>query len=531
MKRFGLTFLMLFFLILAAWPLFGTGFIPTHDGEYHVIRFIEFWRMLSVGNFFPRWAPNLNSGYGVPLFNFFYPMPNYIGAFWHLFGLNFVDSFKLVLATAYLGANLFCFLWLKKIFNVSASVIGTIIFAYVPYWFVDIYVRGSVGEALAIAWLMLAMASIEYRNKFILVFAVAGLILSHNILTMIFLPLILVYMLFRKSSFVSLILGIGLATYFWLPALIERPYVVGLNTVNFKDHFPGIDQLLVPSWGTGFSNGAQADQMSFQIGILPLFISMCLLILSWHEDNKQLKKLCRLFILVAIISFGLMLKQSQLIWDLIPILPFMQYPWRLLSLWLPVSAFSGAYLVNKTNNKLVLVVLILSAVGLSYIYSQPVVYQPRTDEYYLSRREFTDGTSSLGNTFSTKWSAWKEIRPKAKIEFIEGTGRFFKQRFTPLTYEFYVEATSATKVRINVLYYPGWQVSVGGKREKIDYQQDGTLIFQVLEGVNLVKAEFKETRIRKASDMVSLLSLFCLIGWFILERRYADRNRYNTSPK
>ena len=79
-------FILISAVLFAVLPLFLPGFIPTHDGEYHLIRFYEFEKMLRAGHWVPRWAPGLNSGYGIPLFNFFYPFPNYIGALFHSLG-------------------------------------------------------------------------------------------------------------------------------------------------------------------------------------------------------------------------------------------------------------------------------------------------------------------------------------------------------------------------------------------------------------------------------------------------------------
>src|SRR3989338_5683038 len=83
------------FNFFAGFALLNNGLPPTHDGEYHVIRFYEFYRMLSSGELYPRWAPDLNNGYGIPLFNYVYPLPNYIASFFHMLGVSFIDSFKL----------------------------------------------------------------------------------------------------------------------------------------------------------------------------------------------------------------------------------------------------------------------------------------------------------------------------------------------------------------------------------------------------------------------------------------------------
>src|SRR5438132_654086 len=95
-------------------PLLHSGLIPTHDGEYHVVRFYEFQKAISEGVFFPRWASDLNFGYGVPLFNYVYPFPNYVGFLLVLFTRSFIDSFKLELLFSTLIGSMFFYLWTKK---------------------------------------------------------------------------------------------------------------------------------------------------------------------------------------------------------------------------------------------------------------------------------------------------------------------------------------------------------------------------------------------------------------------------------
>ena len=81
--------------LFASASLFSYGIHPTHDGEYHVLRFAQFNKVLSEGNLYPRWAPDFNNGYGIPLFNYVYPLPNYVASVFHLLGFSFIDAFKL----------------------------------------------------------------------------------------------------------------------------------------------------------------------------------------------------------------------------------------------------------------------------------------------------------------------------------------------------------------------------------------------------------------------------------------------------
>ena len=140
------------FAFIAVVPLLHVGLPPTHDGEYHVVRFYEFDKTLRNGNWYPRWAEDLNNGYGVPLFNYVYPLPNYFASIFHFLGSSFIDAFKLNMFIASILGAAFFYLWAKEFWGVWGGLVGSIFYTFSPYHFVDIYIRGSVGEVWALAF-------------------------------------------------------------------------------------------------------------------------------------------------------------------------------------------------------------------------------------------------------------------------------------------------------------------------------------------------------------------------------------------
>lgn len=492
-------------------PLITRGFIPTHDGEYHLIRIYEFSRMLRAGYWFPRWAAGLNSGYGLPLFNFFYPFPNYVGSFFHLVGFSLADSFKLTLATGYGIATLATFFWLKKVFGGRSAFVATIVFISMPYWFVDIYVRGSVGEVFALAWTSWIFMCVEYRKPLFVALCVCLLVLSHNILAMIFLPIASVYILLKSREYIWYVLGgIAMSAYFWIPALFEKKYVTGLNTVNYLDHFPLLAQLLIPSWGTGFSRpGYFYDEMSFQVGISAILVILLSFFLIIKFRSLKQSRIVIFFLFLDAISLLFMLEQFAFFWKLFPFLQFMQYPWRLLSVLVITTAYLAAFVASKTNMKVAYLIMFI-AVFFGYLYSKPVKYESRSDSYYLSKKEFTEGTSSLGNSFNTIWFQWRPNGVKNKIEVTEGspTIKNFKEKI--LTYSFDLESNIQSKILINTAYYPGWTVRIDGRLVPIDYTK-GLLNILAPLGSHHVVVGLEETLLRKSADLVSVLSLIIIV--------------------
>src|SRR3990172_9009087 len=97
-------FLLIFISFLFLTPIFSPNFYMSHDGEAHVARFAAYFQAFADGQIPPRWAGNLNSGYGTPLFIFFYPLPGYIASLLHIFALNFENIFKLLVAGSFILA-------------------------------------------------------------------------------------------------------------------------------------------------------------------------------------------------------------------------------------------------------------------------------------------------------------------------------------------------------------------------------------------------------------------------------------------
>src|SRR3989344_2490148 len=192
LKYWGIS-VVLFITLISIISLFSFGLPPTHDGEYHVVRFSQFYKVLESGILYPRWAPDFNNGFGIPLFNYVYPLPNYVAALFHFLGFSFIDSFKLnMIFASFIGA-IFFYLWARLYWKDLGAVVSSILYTFSPYHFVDIYVRGSVGEVWSLALFPgLLWSFTQFSNNKKPVFLLASsvilcfLILSHNILALLF---------------------------------------------------------------------------------------------------------------------------------------------------------------------------------------------------------------------------------------------------------------------------------------------------------------------------------------------------------
>ncbi len=507
--------LVLIPVLFAASPLFGNGFIPTHDGEYHIIRFWQYFTMLSGGTLFPRWAPDLNYGLGIPLFTFQYPFPNLVGALFHVFGFSFVDSVKLVTATGYIVAVLFSYLWLKEKFGTFRAAIGALAGAFVPYWFLDMYIRGSLGEIWAIAFIFATLFALTKKRYGMASAGVALLIVSHNIMAMLFVPVLFLYaFLFCRHGLFAILLGVGMSSVFWIPALYERQFIRGLSNVNVFDYFPRLDQLLLPSWGSGYrGQTGGATEMSYQIGIMPMVIFIAGLFVSRKENH--LRKEILFFRLLGVAAVFSMLPVSVFVWQMIPPLSLIQYPWRLLAVIVIATPILAAAVARKN---VVSVLIVVCAFAFTWRYFHPVIYQPRTDAQYFAHEQLSRGTSSLGNAFQTRWIT-DDPKSLATTPFSLSSGTVSAEKTAPSRYAVSFTATASGTLTAPVAHYPGWVFITGEKIIPSEPDERGLASFTIPSGVREGEIALHETWWQRLSVFIGVLSLSVTFVSFILKRQ------------
>ena len=530
--------IVLSFAFLAGFPLLKSGLPPTHDGEYHIIRFYEFDKVLRDGNIYPRFAPDLNNKMGVPLFNYVYPLPNYAASFLHFFGVSFINAFKYQMFIASLAGGIFFYLFTKKIWGVLGGITGSVFYTFSPYHFVDIYVRGSVGEVWALAFFPAFLWSItifiKEKNIFYGLFSsifLALLIFSHNILGLMFFMFAIFYVAFlifqskdKKNLILStlslILIGLGLSSIFWIPALLESKYVTGLQIYNVKDNFPELYQLIFPSWGTGFSSSDLSNQISFQIGIanlIAVFFSFFVAVKLAFKKDRRLY-----FVMFFLISFFftlfLLLKKSIFIWEAVPFMNYFQFPWRLLSLLILISSFISASIFSIIKSKIFACLLIFLGVSLTIGYTKPAYYHQREDNYYTTKSNFIDGTNSVGNYFNTIWFNNK-LKKQGKLELEKN--EIILEQITSQNYKFILSLDKAKSVTLNTVYFPGWTVFINGEKRKISNTKDGRISFSVSAGKSIVELRFLDTATRNTAKFISILSLFILLALF-----FKNSNRF-----
>jgi len=546
--------ILLIISIVPLTGLFPKGLPITHDGQDHVARIASFFASLAEGNIIPRWASNLNWGYGHPILMFLYPMSSYIGSLFHALGLSYVDATKMVFAFAFIASVLAMYLWIKTAFGKRAGMIAAILYGFAPYRFVDLYVRGAIGEHMAFVFpplicyflFVLAREETTKRKQVLqgigLAFSVGALILSHNAIAIMFLPLIGAYwlylfftqskksLLFVITSLYFFLIGFGLAAFFWMPAFFEGKYTLRdiVTSNEFASRFVPFSWFLYSPWNYG-----QGNDITKSVGIAQWLGIVMSLIVIWKMKEKSIKTFIVSCIGLFFLSLFLMTSWSLPVWERITLLQKFQFPWRFLSVSVFLSAvLSGISIASfierkklnkRANGNYVVIGFCLAAIVLTIGMWKPKGYSQKPESFYSGVYESTTDTGESSPIWSVRFM---EHRPTAPFEIASGAVLITKQTRTTTTREYTVEAKEPARLVENTLYFPGWKVYVDGIQTGVQYQDPtyrGLITFRVTEGTHNIRIVFEDTKLRRVADMVSLgamgIVVLTVLGVMIWKRR------------
>ena len=543
--------LLFIFPLFVARQWFLPGLPQTHDAETHVSRAAVFSKSILEGNIFPRWAGPLNWRYGTPSIMFLYPGLSYFSALIHLATkMQFINIFKLLIVSGYIGSGIFWYRWMRALgFWLFPALVSSLFYLLAPYRLVNIFVRGVLGEHVGFFFfpLIMLMATRLWRTGKTLyssglALSVAGLILSHNLSALMYLPLVVVYPIvligiYRekpiqlKIYFGSIGLGLLLSALFWLPAILESKYTLASWMVGaqqgYTTNFLAFRQLIWSPWGYGWSEpGIDRDGMSFQVGIvqwLVLLAGIGLLI----KFSKQELLLLKFGLALVIAGIFLSLPISLPLWRWISLLQKFQFPWRFLSLIVIGSSLMAAIVADKfKHSKIISLALLISPIMFTIGYWK--IAGPSTLSEQFLAVDYV-GTSDTGETTPVWAIRFQEKFPKAPIEIVSAEGTVEIKNLNKLIqkHEFEISATAASRIVDNTLYFPGWKVYVDGVETPIGYQDEnwrGLITFPVPAGEHSIKVVFEETRIRKFADALSMISVGILLGLFIKKQNYVYNN-------
>lgn len=562
--------------IIAVTPLLRAESPCTHDGDLHYFRVVAMRSAMKQGFLFTRWLPDLAFGYGYPFFNYRAPLSYYLALGLWLTGMPLPLALNLVYALSLVGCAVGAYLWARELFGAAGGIVAAMAYAYAPYQFLNALLRGNAPESVALAlfpfilWAFRRLA-LEGRRRWFLAATgfLTALYLTHNISSLTFTPFLAAYLallgwVYRRRGHwkeVALAMGLalGLTAFLWLPALAEKRYAqLHMSRVtrnnDFHYNFLNLAEILAPP--TPFDTSLMNPPMEIHLGLALVILAGIGLVTGWimtrphpsplsagERRERQRKwgevelRATLFFSAASAVLFVFMSTRASLwVWENVPLLPFVQFPWRfvgraVLPLALLASATCTERRATRTVHHLLPLVLclpiFLSSFPLTY---PPFGYCPRAphpmvlDIHRYEHQSRLVGVDPVGSYFPV----WVEERPTGsplEIQYEAGGpvarfdktalpngARVLEANYGPNRACITLRSPSPFTARYLAFFFPGWRVWIDDRPIQIrPTDPDGLIAFDVPAGRHTLVIRFTETPLRTAADLISLISLLALV--------------------
>lgn len=528
---------------LIIWPLFLQGYFSHHD-NLQVMRIFEMRKCFTDLQIPCRWVPDMGYGNGYPLFNFYAPLAYYLGAV-ASYILGYIGAAKFLFFLPLVFGGVGMYFLAKELFGKIPGLVGAVLFLFAPYRALDSYVRGAVGESFALAiipfvfFFLLRLIKLKSRKYFVLATILTFLFfVSHNIMTLIFTPLIVIWIIFwlykekwngLKPALLSLGISFGLAAFFLLPAFFEKGLVqtdtLTQAELDFRAQFVKISQLFIDrSWNYAGSQPQSSNTISYQIG-WPHWWLVVLSIIAVIVSKKK-KNVILFALLLSIFVFGVFMthNKSAPIWEFVKILAYVQFPWRFLSVVIFSGSLIGAYFVSLLKARWAVIaafIIVGSTIILNWQYFRPEhFYYNLTDSELLSGQNFIDQQKGALLDYLPKIALEpRELAPKnpyvisGNTDLSDFVNKSNKWIFT-------ANMQKESKIEVPVFDFPGWKVFVNGK-ETVHTNDNvlGRIGINLSKGESNIEGRFKNTPIRTLGNTLTGISFAFLIFIYAKSRK------------
>jgi hypothetical protein len=534
------------------YPLTKLWWFEGHEWLAYLFRLFEWMRDWRDGQLFPRWAPDLAGGYGMPHFVFFAPGV-FLGAGpFVLLGAPIEVALKIWMAIVGIAGGLGAFLLVRgETRRDDAALVAAVAYTFTPYRFVDLYMRGDLAEYAALCFIPLALwcyrelarCPPERRVRFALgaSFSHAALLISHTIIGQWATEAIAVVALLsilpawyrgdRKPALATAMAmagAVGLAAFYVVPALLEKKFAsLELLTNGYytaSDHLVPWELFFRFRYFDYHVDGNFWDphgvRMPFTIGIpLAAAAGLALLCLFARAPRRRLVPGLIWWLAVALLLY-LMTPSAQQLWPALPFGEYVGFPWRLLALVATFGAAAigsswAAAIPSSTRWRWPLALAAAAAIGVEgrhYVQAWfPMTPPPRgITATYIQRlnNELSSGEHRpAGITFMPTAARTKLAEKLPGIETLE------TQQPRGNEYEIGATAKFPADIDLDTFWFPGWDVDLRSGPGTPTLAQSPTGLIRIhlpVAGTYQLHVAFHHTPVRAAAELMTLFSLLLI---------------------
>ena len=539
--------LVIIFTIPAFWNLLRPGFFPMQD-DLQAFRIQQMDKCLDDFQIPCRWVPDAGYGYGYPQFNYYPPLPYYIGAVIHRVGIQYIDTVKILFIAGYILSAITLFVLVSELTNKWSGFVASVLYTYIPYKAVEVYVRGALSEFWAQVFFPLILWAIYKliktgKNSYIVLMglSIAFLATTHALMTMIFTPIAILWAIYwlyivkwkELSKIIKGgILGFGLSAYFLLPVLFEKKFAhvdsVLSGYFDYRAHFVSLYKLFISrEWGYG-SSGFPNELLNLSLGLVQWIAAIGAVVLAFILFKKYKEKSVLTIGLgfLTLLSIFMIHMKSSFIWAKLPFLWYLQFPWRFLAVSIFLLCLLSGFLTYFSGKfKYVLgTILITTSIILNIGFFIPKDWVNITDTDKFSGVSWQKQMTISIFDYLPIYAELPPINEAPPVpEVLDGSALFVNYKKGSASQVGVVKVIEDATIRLPLFDFPGMQVKVDGKvieyinndcrLEKFCY---GLITFNLPEGEHKIEARLTNTPVRTIGNVVTLLSI---IGLVVLVRK------------
>ncbi|NET42221.1 6-pyruvoyl-tetrahydropterin synthase-related protein [Okeania sp. SIO2B3] len=537
--------------------MFRNGIIfESHDIGPHLQWLTHFSRHLAEGIWYPRWLADTNYGYGSPDFVFYPPGVYYIGSLIKLTGIDIQKTVALLFLLASLLAGFSCYVYGRNKWGKKVALLAALAYMTSPYVVLNIYQRAALPETFAVALFPLGLFLTDQafgKPKWRI-----GLALFFTVLSLTHAPSLLLYTIFwflyvicflLKYSWKAIVMtigsgmvGLGIASFYLLPAVLEKNLVNVNSMRKVAGGFQGNLIWTPVSWANGFMRNQITDIFTYQL--LIIIVLIIIIFFCCRQEPKKMKEAILWLIFLGTLSF-LMTYPSVKIWQSSRTLQMVQFPWRLMGMFSFGVVAMLAIAINRVLNSksqlklilsLILAVIFLANAGYSYNLSrtlsgfnnpgnlQKAALNPKykSEDFFnviklaLDEKEISKLQGRVEYLLLTpEGVAAKPLLDQPPVSIVQGKGLIEVDQWSSYNRIFSVSATEDTNLKIGTFYYPAWRLYVNNLPYPMIVSNDGTIELKLNPGDYTVRLFYSWTYPFLVGMITSIISIIILgIYWY-----------------
>jgi len=533
--------LLLSLLLVTPFFLFGTA--SGHDFEFHAPSWLDAAYQWKQGILYPRWTAWTNHGFGEPRFIFYPPLSWMLGAALSLVVPDAaIPVTFIVLVQTFAG--LAAYALLRRLVCRRAALLGASFYVVNPNALLLSYIRSDFAEQLACAFLPLLFLMTlrlcelfddpEPRGPalplFSLVFAALWLCNAPAAVIATYSASFLMAwtVISRRSPriagrcFAALLLGFGLAAFYIVPAAYEQRWVnIGqalssglLPVQNFL--FTSIDDVE----HTWFNWIASICTLS----LILLAAVAALASRRFSRPGQENRRVALALLALAAVATFLTVRWSAPLWELLPKLRFVQFPWRWISALAVLACCFLGFVLEKRRGWMWFAALLFLSLPLAYFLGINTWWDE--DEMSIQRDALVsehgfDGTDEY-DPLGDDHSALPADAPLVKVLPVDSGEKAAQkaaieiETWTTESKRIRVNTPTSARVALRLLNYPAFDVNVNGRAIRPERMDDfNQMVVPIAPGASEIHVQFTRTADRKIGNAASLLSggIFVLLLW------------------